>query len=45
MEKETEREQEAARALMMERLREALATLTPRQAKLPARPVLGGQAV
>ena len=32
MEKETEREQEAARALMMERLREALATLTPRQA-------------
>ena len=32
MEKETEREQEAARALMMERLQEALATLTPRQA-------------
>lgn len=32
MEEETEREQEAARALMMERLREALATLTPRQA-------------
>ena len=32
MEKETEREQEAAHALMMERLREALATLTPRQA-------------
>lgn len=32
MEKETEREQEVARALMMERLREALATLTPRQA-------------
>ena len=32
MEKETEREQEAARALMMERLREALATLTSRQA-------------
>ena len=32
MEKVTEREQEAARALMMERLREALATLTPRQA-------------
>ena len=32
MEKETEREQETARALMMERLREALATLTPRQA-------------
>ena len=32
MEKETEREQEAARALMMERLREALSTLTPRQA-------------
>ena len=32
VEKETEREQEAARALMMERLREALATLTPRQA-------------
>ena len=32
MEKETGREQEAARALMMERLREALATLTPRQA-------------
>ncbi len=32
MEKETEREQEAARALMMERLRETLATLTPRQA-------------
>ena len=32
MEKETEREQEAARALMMERLLEALATLTPRQA-------------
>ena len=32
MEKETEREQEADRALMMERLREALATLTPRQA-------------
>ena len=31
MEKETEREQEAARALMMKRLREALATLTPRQ--------------
>lgn len=29
---ETEREQEAAHALMMERLREALATLTPRQA-------------
>ena len=29
MEKETEREQEAAHALMMERLREALATLTP----------------
>ena len=33
MEKETEREQEAARALMMERLREALATLTPTQAR------------
>ena len=33
MEKETEREQEAAHALMMERLREALATLTPRQAR------------
>ena len=32
MEKETEREQEAARALRMEQLREALATLTPRQA-------------
>lgn len=32
MEKETEREQEAARTLMVERLREALATLTPRQA-------------
>ena len=32
MEKETEREQEAARALMVERLQEALATLTPRQA-------------
>ena len=32
MEKETEREQEAARALMLQRLREALATLTPRQA-------------
>ena len=32
MEKETEREQGAAHALMMERLREALATLTPRQA-------------
>ena len=32
MEEETEREQEAARALMLERLREALATLTPRQA-------------
>ena len=32
MERETEREQEAAHALMMERLREALATLTPRQA-------------
>ena len=32
MEKETEREQEAARALMMKRLREALAILTPRQA-------------
>ena len=32
MEKETEREQEAAHALMIERLREALATLTPRQA-------------
>lgn len=32
MEKETEQEQEAARALMTERLREALATLTPRQA-------------
>ena len=32
VEKETEREQEAAHALMMERLREALATLTPRQA-------------
>lgn len=32
MEKETEREQEAAYTLMMERLREALATLTPRQA-------------
>ena len=32
MGKETEREQEAAHALMMERLREALATLTPRQA-------------
>lgn len=32
MEKEAEREQEAAHALMMERLREALATLTPRQA-------------
>lgn len=31
MEKETEREQEAARALMMEWLQEALATLTPRQ--------------
>ena len=45
MEKETEREQEAARALMMERLREALATLTPPAGKLPARPVLGGQAV
>ena len=29
---ETEREQEATHALMMERLREALATLTPRQA-------------
>ena len=29
---ETEREQEAARSLMLERLREALATLTPRQA-------------
>ena len=29
VEKETEREQEAARALMMERLQEALATLTP----------------
>ena len=29
---ETEREQEAAHALMMERLREALSTLTPRQA-------------
>ena len=32
MEKEAEREQEAAHALMMERLQEALATLTPRQA-------------
>ena len=32
VEKETEREQEAARAQMIERLREALATLTPRQA-------------
>ncbi len=32
MEKEAEREQEAAHALMMERLREALATLTPRRA-------------
>ena len=32
MEKETEREQEAARTLMVERLQEALATLTPRQA-------------
>ena len=32
MEKETEREQEAARALKMERPREARATLTPRQA-------------
>ena len=31
MEKETEREQEAARTLMVERLQEALATLTPRQ--------------
>ena len=45
MEKETEREQEAARALMMERLREALSTLTPRQASCPARPVLGGKAL
>ena len=32
MEKKHEREQEAAHALMMQRLREALATLTPRQA-------------
>ena len=32
MEKETERERGGARRLMMERLREALATLTPRQA-------------
>ena len=32
MEEETEREQEAARALMLERLQEALATLTSRQA-------------
>ena len=32
MEEETEREQEAVRTLMIERLREALATLTPRQA-------------
>lgn len=31
-EEETEREQEAAHALMLQRLREALATLTPRQA-------------
>lgn len=32
MEEETEREQEATHALMLERLQEALATLTPRQA-------------
>ena len=42
MEKETEREQEAARTLMVERLREALATLTPgRQAA--SCPVLEGK--
>ena len=45
MEKETGREQEAARALMMERLREALATLTPPAGELPSCPVLGGQAL
>ena len=33
MEKETEREQEAAHELMLQRLREALATLTPTQAR------------
>ena len=33
MEEETEREQEAARALMMERLAEAMETLTPPQAR------------
>ena len=41
MEKETEREQEAARALMMERLQEALATLTPRQASCLHMPGFG----
>ena len=45
MEKETEREQEAAHALMMERLREALATPDAPAGELPACPVLGGQAV
>uniref|UniRef100_UPI0006CF7CCF hypothetical protein n=1 Tax=Mediterraneibacter glycyrrhizinilyticus TaxID=342942 RepID=UPI0006CF7CCF len=44
MEKETEREQEAARTLMVERLREALATLTPRQASC-FMPGFGGQAL
>ena len=41
MEKETEREQEAAHALMMQRLREALATLTPTAGPPPARPLCG----
>ena len=42
---ETAREQEAAHALMMQRLREALATLTPRQARRLHARFCGGQAV
>ena len=45
MEEETEREQEAARALMLERLQEALCHPDAPAGKLPARPVLGGQTV
>ena len=45
MEKETEREQEAARALMVERLQEAPCHSDTPAGKLPSCPVLGGQAL
>ncbi len=45
MEKETEREQEAARALMMERLTGGPCHPDAPAGELPSRPVLGGQAV